>query len=238
MTPKTTIESLEFSELSFKTETQKIIIDNQSLKVPMGKIVWVQGPTSSGKTVFIRLLGGLMMPTSGRYLINNEIVNEMTFEEFLKFRMNIGYSFDFGGLINNRTLFQNLSLPLQYHNFGSEEEIKKEVQLYMDIFDLNDVSYERPSSVAGGYRKAICVARAFMLRPELLLLDDPTTGLRGAGKENLKKLILDNYKNGINKHIFVATEDEAFMQSLGAEVIVLNNGKISSQLFDSIKEAA
>jgi ABC-type lipoprotein export system ATPase subunit len=136
----------------------------------------------------------------------------MTFEEFLPLKLNMGLSFDFGGLIHNRDLRGNLSLPLEYHKFGSDKQIDEQINKYLDAFNLTSVAHERPSSVVGGVRKAVCVARAFVHDPQVLFLDDPTTGLRGETKSRLKLMVQEARKKG--QTVIIATEDSAFMKDL------------------------
>src|SRR5690606_30834594 len=97
-----------------------------------------------------------------------------------------GLSFDFGGLINNRTLYQNLSLILEYHKFSKEQQIRDHVMSKLQDYGIEEYADVRPSLVPGGVRKVICVLRAFIHDPQVYLLDDPSTGLR---KEARKALV-------------------------------------------------
>ncbi len=209
---------------------EKSILKNINLELPTGKVVWIHGASGSGKSVFAKILAGLMQSTSGDFIINDQSVNEMSFEEFLPLRMNIGYSFDFGGLINNRTIVQNLRLPLEYHHAVPSEEADARVKDLAEMFNLTGVLHERPATIPGAFRKAACVARAFIMNPEMIVLDDPTTGLRGELKKKLKELIRQRRAEGTLKHIFIVTEDHEFVGDLFDEVILVKNNSI--ELFD------
>lgn len=223
------LEQLQMKDLNFAFG-EKSILKNVNLDLPVGKVVWIHGASGSGKSVFAKILSGLMQSSSGDYVINGESVNQMSFEEFLPLRMNIGYSFDFGGLINNRTILQNLKLPLEYHRAVSTEEADALVAEMSEMFNLGSVLHERPATIPGAFRKAACVARAFIMNPEMMVLDDPTTGLRGELKKKLKELIRRRRHEGTLKHVFIVTEDHEFVGDLFDEVILVKNNSI--ELFD------
>ncbi|MCB0351209.1 MAG: ATP-binding cassette domain-containing protein [Bdellovibrionales bacterium] len=215
------IESISFDSVSFSSRNGAAVFSDFSLDLPMNKIVWLRGVSGTGKSVLIKMICGLLMPTKGQVLVNGQAISEMTFEEFTPMRCNMGYSFDFGGLINNRTLVANLLLANQYHNFeiANPEEIVSRINEYMRIFNIDKFSQERPSSVVGGLRKATCVARAFVHEPELLLLDDPTTGLQGEVRDRLAELIINKKNAGRLQHVFVASDDDQFMKKLNPILI-------------------
>ena len=97
---RTTIQSIELRDLTYVNEKGRVVFSHVNFKFPMGEIVWLKDENGVGRSVLAKMLCGLLMPTSGDLLINGLAVNEMTFEEFVPFRCNMGYSFDFGGLIN------------------------------------------------------------------------------------------------------------------------------------------
>lgn len=228
---KTAIKSLHMENMSFGYPDAPLLFKDLNLQFPMGEIVWLRGASGSGKSVLLKMLAGLTMPTAGNYRVNNEIVNEMSFEEFVPYRCNMGYSFDFGGLINNRDIIGNLLLIFEYHDFalGAPGDFVNRISRYMKAFELESVAKLRPSAVIGGQRKAACVARAFVHNPQVLLLDDPTTGLRGEVKQNLKELIQSKKATGEAQHTFIASDDVEFMKSFNPVVIDIQNGEVHIQ---------
>lgn len=229
MSLKKTISNFEMRDLGFNFGEQKIL-ENVNVTLPANKVVWIHGASGSGKSVFAKLLCGLVQATEGHYAINGEYINQMSFEEFLPIRMNIGYSFDFGGLINNRTILQNIKLPIEYHHAVDLLEAEKRVKEVIELFNLESVLHQRPATIPGAFRKAACVARAFVMNPEMLVLDDPTTGLRGELKKKLKDLIRQRRYEGTLKHVFIVTEDNEFIGDLFDEVILVKDNTI--ELFD------
>lgn len=206
------IKSISLKSLTHELPDGRKLFQDVNVDFPLGEIIWFRGESGTGKSLLIKMLLGVVIPGHGKLLINDSCITDMTFEEFLPYKLNMGLSFDFGGLIHNRDLRGNLSLPLEYHKFGSEHEITDQVNKYLEAFNLKDLAHERPSSVVGGVRKAVCVARAFVHEPQILFLDDPTTGLRGETKSRLKLMVQEAHKKG--QTVIIATEDGAFMEDL------------------------
>jgi phospholipid/cholesterol/gamma-HCH transport system ATP-binding protein len=223
------IESVAFHNLTFVNGSGREVFSNLSFEFPMNQIVWLRDETGATKASLMRILTGLSAPTSGDYLVNGAQVNEMTFEEFVPYRCNMGYSFEFGGLINNRDILNNLMLGLEYHkaDLSKPNQLAEHVEALMSIFDLKPVAHERPSAIAGGFRKAAIIARALIHQPEWLLLEDPTTGLRSDVKARLKELLLRGHAGGKFKHIFITSEDAAFMNDLNPAIVELGAGGLS-----------
>lgn len=208
------IESIILRNADIAFENEKPILSECSYEFPMGRIVWITGPSGVGKSTLLRTIAGLLPVQKGEFLINGEDVSQMSFEEFLPYRLNIGYSFDIGGLLSNRTMRENLELPLHYHNFLSRDEIKQHVENILNLFHITKYQNLRPFNVPGTVRKAICLARAFILSPQILLLDDPIAGLTEEGVEALEYLIVEwNLLKDASKPLIVMTgRDSAFIR--------------------------
>jgi phospholipid/cholesterol/gamma-HCH transport system ATP-binding protein len=222
---KKSFASVQLNQIHHTLPNGRVLFEDLNFVLPMGQVVWFKGDTGTGKSVLIKILLGLYEPTGGAVLINGESLFDMSFEEFLPYRINMGLSFDFGGLIHNRDIAGNLALPLEYHKFGTPEKIKEQVTKYLEIFNLSGVSHERPSGIVGGLRKAVCVARAFVHEPQILILDDPTTGLRGDTRERLQKQIHESIKNG--QTVVIASDDGEFMKQFNPEVFEMKDKKMT-----------
>lgn len=229
------IESLKFEGVSFTHEGQEPIVQNVEFDFPMNEVLWVKADEGAGKSSLLQILAGLQIPQSGKYLINGENVVEMSFEEFLPYRLKIGYSFDYGGLINNRSLYDNLMLPLLYHKVLSPEECKARVEALIKEFGIEKFAHERPAHVPGRIRKLTCLMRAVVMQPEVLLLDDPSVGL---GQDSIY-IFADHIhrlrKEGHLKHIFISSYDEKFMNLFNYQIIHLDDGQIYFQAVDPEK---
>jgi ABC-type lipoprotein export system ATPase subunit len=224
MTP-VKIESLKFEDLSFKYEGPNWLLGEANFNFPMNKFVKIEARNGAGKSTLLRLLAGLLEPSAGSYLINDQKVNDMSFEEFLALRLQIGYSFDMGGLLNNRTLAENIGLPLLYHKICPVEEAERRTREMIEAFGLGAAADKRPSAVRGSDRKATCLARALILEPQILLLDDPTTGL---SLDVTQKLIgrMQKQMRGNLKHIFIASDDQKILSEFSLHRIEISEQKL------------
>lgn len=218
------IESLKFEQVKFQHDNQEPILLNTDFDFPTNDYVWVKSSEGAGKSTLLQILAGLIYPQSGRYLINDKDVNDMSFEEFLPYRLAIGYTFDYGGLINNRTIYDNLMLPLVYHKIVDIEEAKRRVQAVMKKFDLEKFKDERPAHVPGRVRKVACLVRALVTEPQVLLLDDPSVGLGQETALMFLDLIQHHRKEKNLKHIYVSSYDHKFMSLVSYRTITLDQG--------------
>ena len=218
-----TISSLQFVGARFSYEDQAPIFSDLSMSISTGKNVFVTGPHGSGQSTFLKLVGVLLQPQKGQYLINGQDTSQMSFEEFLPYRHLIGYTFDYGGLFANRTVLQNLTLPLLYHKLKSFEEAEHDVRTLASKFKFGNQLDQRPAAVSGGLRKLACVLRAFMMNPEMMVMDDPFTGV---GNENAEKLIdfmVQKRTSGRLKHVFMSSRESTWPAILGCETLWLEN---------------
>lgn len=229
------IESLKFEGISFTHDGQDAIVKNVDFDFPTKEILWVKAEEGAGKSSLLQILAGLQIPQSGKYLINGENVLDMSFEEFLPYRLQIGYSFDYGGLINNRSLHDNLMLPLLYHKIVSPEEARSRVDGLLKEFAIEKFAHERPAHVPGRVRKLTCLLRPLVMRPQVLLLDDPSVGLGQDSVYAFVDHINKHRKDGCFSHIFVSSYDEKFMNHFEYQIIHLDDGQLYFQAVDPEK---
>lgn len=226
MSSNVKIEKLQFDHLSFKFEGQDPIFEDVSFDFPMNQFVWVKAEHGQGRSSLLQILAGIQAPTKGHYTINGQNVDEMTFDEFLPYRLSIGYGFDMGGLIHNRTLFENLILPLEYHNTIPNSEAQDRVYSYIKDFGLLKYKDQRPSFIPGGSKKLACLLRAIIMHPQMLLLDDPTVGLsQETALHYFDLLQILKSKHGL-EHIILSSYDDKFMGLIDATEIYIEGGLI------------
>lgn len=222
------IDSIKFENLSFGFHDSALLFDRVTFEFPLNQIVRVQAESGHGRSTLLQLLAVLHNPISGNYSINDRSVTDMSFDEFLPYRLNIGFGFDMGGLINNRSILENLTLPLLYHKMMSPKEALKRGEHYlkeMDLFKYRDL---RPALVPGGVRKQMCLLRAIVHHPQVLLLDDPTVGLGTDATVKYFDLVQGLHNEGIIKHIFLSSFDESLMSTLQHQWVVIDNGLLHS----------
>lgn len=229
------IDSLSFEDVVFGYDSDRPVFDHFSFDVPMNRNIFVTGTAGSGQSTFLKLLAVLLMPTQGRYLVNGQDTGEMSFEEFLPIRTKIGYSFDFGGLFANRTLHDNLILPLLYHKICSPDEADEQARGLAAEFGFERQARQRPAMVSGGLRKLICVLRAFIMRPQMMVMDDPFTGIGMDASRKVVRIVQERRESGELKHIFLTSRDEVWPHWIGCDSLFIDQGKIR---FEERKAAA
>ncbi len=230
------IQSIKFDGLTFQYESEGNIFENVDFEFPLNRITWVKAESGSGRSTLLQILAGLQIPNKGRYLLNDENVSDMSFEEFLPYRLQIGYGFDFGGLINNRTLHENVTLPLVYHKLMSAADAKKRVDDYFQRLGMLKYKDQRPSAVPGGTRKLTCLIRALITHPQMLLLDDPSVGLSQDTALKFMDLIQELRQDGFLQHVFLSSFDDKFMSLFEHEEIFIDQGMIHHHFTEGDKK--
>jgi ABC-type lipoprotein export system ATPase subunit len=219
------IQSLEFERMSFGYELCQDLLHDITLQIPLGKAWHVEGPSGHGQTTFLRVLAGLSTPTSGAMVINGENVTEMSFDEFLPYRLDLGYTFQSGGLLSNRTLAENLALPLLYHKLSSLEQAEAKISAYAERFGFVKQLDQRPAFVSAGLRKLVSVLRTLMFEPSFLVMDDPFSGFDQQTAQALVKYLHEVWENGFVKTMVFTTADNAYVNEFKASILRVENGK-------------
>lgn len=220
------IKSLRFEDVSFSHAGQGPLFENVTFDFPMNEMVWVQAEGGQGRSTLLHLLASLAIPQQGRYLINGDNVTDMSFEEFLPYRLKIGYAFDMGGLLHNRTLHENLTLPLFYHRLVPPNEAIKRADRYLERMGVLKHRDKRPAMVPGGVRKIGCLIRALIMHPEVLLLDDPTVGISRDIYLQYFDLVSDLRSAGHLRHIFMSSFDTQLLTTLKPKRVAIDNKAI------------
>lgn len=224
------VQALKFENLTFAFEgTSEPLFRDISMTLPTAKAVWVRSSGGRGKSTLLRLLAGLLSPTAGCYSINGVNVSDMSFEQFLPYRLNMGYSFDFGGLLSNKTLAENLLLPLLYHNLVPAEDAVARVDEVIKMFGLEQNKDRRPSAVPGSQRKLVCVLRAFINWPQVVFLDDPLTGLKQDNINDLIHYVEESFSMFGLKQIFFTSENPLLADHFKAEELLIAQDWFSSR---------
>lgn len=232
------INDYAFERMTYAHENQGAILTNCDFTFPAGEILRIKSPEGSGKSTVLQLLAGLLLPQSGSYYINGEDIVGMSFEEFLPYRMRIGFTFDYGGLINNRSMVENLLLPLVYHKLMTFDAAKKRVEELCERFDLIRFRNDRPAHVPGRVRKLVVLLRGLITDPHILLLDDPSVGLSEKTQLELVSVLNEMRQRGLARHLIVSSYDEKFMGYLPHEVIHLDGGLLYSEPSNGQKKVA
>ncbi|GAC1495623.1 MAG: ABC transporter ATP-binding protein [Vulcanimicrobiaceae bacterium] len=155
----------------------KFVLRNCSLEIKERAITCLIGLSGAGKSTILRLLNGLRMPNEGKVFVKDIDLSTLRDRDLIDFRRKIGFSFQFAALFDSLTIAENVALPLREHTKMTTEEIERLVVETLDSVGLANISPRMPSELSGGMLKRAGFARAVVTSPELVLYDEPTTGL-------------------------------------------------------------
>lgn len=214
------------------------VLRNVDLKLFNGENLVVLGRSGTGKSVLIKLISGLLMPDSGGVTVLGQVVNDLTEKELMKLRLKIGFSFQNSALYDSMTVRENLEFPLVRNKRSlTRTEINKEVEEVLDGVGLLQAINQMPSELSGGQRKRIGIARTLILRPDIMLYDEPTAGLDPITCLDINGLInevQDRYKTSS----IIITHDLACAKMVGDRMVMLLDGRFEregtfNEIFDT-----
>ncbi|HET7813910.1 MAG TPA: ABC transporter ATP-binding protein [Candidatus Baltobacteraceae bacterium] len=156
---------------------ERVVLRNCSMDVVEGAITCIIGMSGAGKSTILRLLDGLRKPDAGHVYMRGQDICHMRESELIEMRTKIGFAFQFAALFDSMTVGDNIALPLREHTSLTEAEIRKVVMHTLDSVGLAHTYENMPSELSGGMLKRAGFARAVVTNPDLVLYDEPTTGL-------------------------------------------------------------
>ncbi len=160
-----------------KSFSGRQVLRDMSIDVEQGESLVIVGGSGTGKSVTLKHIIGLLRPDRGQVLIDGHDITKMKDVELNQFRRRFGMSFQEGALFDSMSVFDNIAFPLRRHTKMTEAEIRARVEECLEDVHLPNVEKKRPSELSGGMRRRVGFARAISLKPEILLFDEPTTGL-------------------------------------------------------------
>jgi phospholipid/cholesterol/gamma-HCH transport system ATP-binding protein len=160
-----------------KSFGKQLVLNDLNLKIPAGKITAVIGPSGEGKSVLLKHMIGLMKPDSGKVLVDGEDMTWMGRRQLNRVRERFGMLFQGVALFDSMTVFENVAFPLEEKTRMSRGEIRERVHEALEHVGLRDVDEKYPDQLSGGMKKRVGLARALLLKPDIILFDEPTTGL-------------------------------------------------------------
>ena len=164
-------------DLDFSYDASRPLLSGVNLRVPRGKLVAIMGGSGCGKTTLLRLIGGQLKPSRGAVDVAGQAVHEMSHEALYTFRKRTGMLFQFGALFTDLSVFDNVAFPMREHTDLSEAMIKDLVLLKLNAVGLRGAAHLMPTELSGGMARRVALARAIALDPQLILYDEPFTGL-------------------------------------------------------------
>jgi phospholipid/cholesterol/gamma-HCH transport system ATP-binding protein len=226
--PHTLTPSLvEFCNLSFGYG-ERCVLDDVSLRIPRGKVTALIGPMGGGKTTTLRLMGGQSRAWSGQMLFDGQDIGPMNQAQLYAVRRRMGMLYQYGALFADVSVFENVAFPLREHTDLPEALIRDIVLMKLNAVGLRNARDLMPSEVSGGMAKRIGIARAIALDPELVMYDEPFSGLDPISLRVAAKLIRElNDSMGLTS-IFVSHELTQTLE-IADHVVILDSGKVAFQ---------
>lgn len=171
---------------------ESVVLQDISVSIERGQTLAIIGESGCGKTVFMKSLVGLVAPTEGVVLFDGRPLNRMRPDELTRTRRRFGFVFQNAALFDSMSIFDNVAFPLRQSETVSDMEVRDRVLQHLAEVGLPiNVTRKRPAELSGGMRKRVGLARALILRPEVVVYDEPTTGLDPIMSDVINELILD-----------------------------------------------
>jgi len=212
----------------------KQVLLGVSLEVERGATVALLGASGSGKSVTLKTVNGLIPPDSGEVTVLGQPVSTMTEQALAPLRRRVSYLFQGGALFDSMSVFDNVAYPLREHGRLDPADLRERVAALLGVVRLDDVGSLQPSELSGGMRKRVAMARALALEPEIMLYDEPTTGLDPVTGGAIADLIVDlDRRFGVTS--LVVTHDIPLVQRVAERVVFLHDGAF---IFSGSVEAA
>lgn len=202
-----------------------VILDDISFNVTTAENLVVFGRSGTGKSVLLKCMIGLMIPDSGKIIIEDNVVHTLSIKELNKLRKDMGFLFQGGALYDSMSVRENLAFPLiRNYNF-SKAIVNEKVANTLELVGLHNAIDKMPSELSGGMRKRIALARSIITEPKIMLYDEPTTGLDPLTTKEISELILDLQKK-LNMTSIAVTHDLTCANIIADRAIFLHEGKI------------
>ncbi|HEX4264951.1 MAG TPA: ABC transporter ATP-binding protein [Verrucomicrobiae bacterium] len=201
------------------------VLDGVSLKIETGESVVIIGRSGGGKSVLLKHIVGLLQSDSGDVLIDGENIEPMNERELIRVRSKFGMLFQGAALFDSMTVAENIGFAFRHKKEMSPEQIRCKVAEALEVVELSGIENKKPSELSGGMRKRVGLARAIVYQPQIVLYDEPTTGLDPIVSDTIDHLILrvrDRYK----VTSVVVTHDMRSARRVGQRILMLHNKKI------------
>jgi phospholipid/cholesterol/gamma-HCH transport system ATP-binding protein len=201
------------------------VLNGINLIINKGENVVVLGRSGTGKSVLIKIISGLLKPDEGTVFVLGQEVPKLNDKELQELRLKIGFSFQNSALYDSMTVKENLEFPLVRHKRHlSRKQIDDAVKTVLEAVGLLQTLQQMPSELSGGQRKRIGIARTLILRPEIMLYDEPTAGLDPITSMEINDLI-NKVQQRFNTTSIIITHDLTCAKSTGDRIVMMMEGK-------------
>ena len=212
--------------ISFGERTRRNqVLKDVSFSIPSGKTTVIAGGSGQGKSVMLKLILGLLQPDSGQIVVLGQDVPKLGFRALRELRMHFGVLFQGGALFDSLTVFENIALPLRERTKLSEGAIREKVLDTLMQLELVGHENKFPAQISGGMHKRVGLARALQLEPQIVLYDEPTTGLDPVMTREIYELFARTQAR-LGYTAVIVSHDVPQIFSLADQIILLNKGEL------------
>ena len=213
------------------------VLDGVSFSIDKGESVVIMGRSGGGKSVLLKHLIALLKPDAGKVLIDQQNIVPLNERQLLPVRHRFGMLFQGAALFDSMTVAENIAFAFRRDRSLPEDEIARRVAHVLDMVDLPGIEEKNPSELSGGMRKRVGLARAIVYQPEIVLYDEPTTGLDPIASDSIDKLIM-RVRDRLHVTTVVVTHDMRSARRVGQRILMLHEKKIYAtgtpeQIFNS-----
>jgi phospholipid/cholesterol/gamma-HCH transport system ATP-binding protein len=221
------VQAIRFDKVT-KSFGDGRVLDGVSFDVPRGSACCIMGRSGTGKSVTLKLLVGLLKPDEGRIYVNDVEIETLDSARLVEVRKTMGFLFQYSALFDSLSVAENVAFPLRRHTRMSESEIAGFVRERLTEVGLEGELDKMPLDLSGGMRKRVGLARALALKPSILLVDEPSSGLDPITTKEIDKLLM-NLKASGKTTIVVVTHNVPSARRIGDQLLVLHKGHILAQ---------
>lgn len=201
------------------------VLDNLSLQVKRGEVLVIMGPSGVGKTVLLKHLIGLLRPDSGRVIVDGMDITMLKGEDMNRVRARFAFLFQWGALFDSMTVLENVMFPLRERTRLSDKEIRERAIDLITHVGLRGSEDKWPDELSGGMKKRAALARALVMEPDIVLFDEPTTGLDPVICSSIHQLIAESHRRFNFTGVIISHEVPGIFE-IADRVAMLFNGKI------------
>lgn len=206
-------------------DVETVALNDVSFDIDKGEFVAIMGPSGSGKSTLMHMIGALDTPSSGKYVLDDENVEELTDDELADIRnRKIGFVFQAFNLLPRRTATQNVMIPMIYAEIPKEERIER-AKKYLEMVGLGDRLEHTSSQLSGGQQQRVAIARALVLNPSIILADEPTGNIASNQADEIMQIFQKLNEEG---HTIIMITHEPDIAEHAKRIIQIKDGKIIS----------
>jgi len=213
------------------------VLSGLDFDLPEGQTTVVLGPSGCGKSVMLKHIIGLIRPDAGEIAFEGQRIDNLAERQMKWVRLRIGLLFQLSALFDSMTVRQNLEFPLTEHKNLSAEDRAQQVAEALDMVDMAGSEHKLPAQLSGGQKKRVALARALIIRPSVILYDEPTTGLDPVRAKGIDELVV-RLKNRLGVTSLVVTHDLVSARRVADRIVMMNEGRaVAEGSFDELRHS-